>query len=339
MSYTEAIKKARERGLTDDQILEAIKKQNPHKEEFFNKEIEKGLTSTEILDGIIKEDKKEQSAEKKPSKETTESSAPEIKLIIPQKPSEESKLWIRIFITLVLLSIAATSITMLYRAFFVPKLKPINPEVIIHEIKIPRATPPLVRIYPERDSIRRFAITTDEEYLAYLRTSVREDKSGEFIRIIIEDQKEGARNSRISNLEDFFNLFEINFPVDFFKKIENDFNLFVYTEEATGKIAFAVAFNKEARDDVEWTIMRPWESTMPEDFKNFFGFWDQRVPSTGDFLTTTHKGDMPLEFSIRYKEAGVGSGIYYSVASDRLLFATSLESIKKIIERYYYLGR
>jgi len=334
MNFAESIKKARERGMQDEQILEAIKKQNPHKEDFFNREKNRGLTSANILDNIINEEK---IPKKIPLEEP--SIPPEIKEHIPPKPTEETKLWMRIFITLVLISIAATSITMFYRAFFVPKLKPINPEIIVHEIQIPRATPPSIRLYPEKDSIDRFAITANEEYLLYLKKIVRDNKDGELIRIIIDDQRDGAKNIRSSNLEDFFNIFQIKFPENIFTKIEKDFNLFVYTKEITGRIALSVKFDKSVRDDVEWTLMRPWEETMVEDFRFFFAEWDQQISSVGEFLTTTHKGDLPVSFSIRYKEGSGGAGIYYAITEDRLLFATSLESIKNIIERYYYLGR
>ena len=95
MNFAESIKKARERGMQDEQILEAIKKQNPHKEDFFNKEKEKGLTSTNILDNIISEEKIEKKVivEQPPI-------PPEIKGHIPPKPTEETKIWMRIFITL-----------------------------------------------------------------------------------------------------------------------------------------------------------------------------------------------------------------------------------------------
>ncbi len=336
MNFTESIKKARERGMSDDQILEAIKKQNPHKEDFFSKEKDRGLTSTDILNNIVNEEAK---IPEKPPLVQEPPISPEIKERVPPKPSEETKLWMRIFITLVLISITATSVTMFYRAFFVPKLKPIDPEIIVHEVQIPRATPPSIRLYPEKDSIYRFAITTNEEYILYLKKIVRDNKDGELIRIIIDDQKDGVKNIRSSNLEDFFTIFQIKSPENLFSKIEKDFNLFVYTKEVTGKIAFAVKFDKAVRDDVEWTLMRPWEETMVDDFRFFFAEWDQQISSVGEFSTTTHKGDMPVSFSIRYKEGSGDTGIYYAIAEDRLLFATSLESIKNIIERYYYLDR
>ncbi len=328
MTFAESIKKARKSGMTDEQILAAMKKQNPKKEGFFRARENAGMSATAILDEITGEGKKE---EVPPREELS----PEMKTSIPIKPSEETKVWTRIFITLGLISMAALSLTVLYHTFFIPRLTPISPETITREVRIPRATPPLVKLYPEKDDIQRFAITVNEEYLLHLRRIAREEKEGELIRIIVEDQRETVRDPRVTDLEDFFNIFEIDYPDNFFEKIEKEFNLYLYTGETTGRLAFVTKFDKDMRDDVEWTIMRPWEDTMAEEFRNFFAFWDQQVSADREFSSTTHRGDMPISYPIRYQEGSGEMGIYYTIVEDRLLFATSLESIKIIIERYH----
>ncbi len=330
MNFAESIKKARESGLSDDQILDAIKKQNPQKEDFFNKKAGQGITPTQILDEIIGGGNKEVSNHLNSNPLT-----PEIKARIPQRPAEETKLWTRIFITLSLLTIATLSVTLLYRSFFVPRLRPIHPEVIVHEIQTPRAANPLVKLYPERDHIHRFAITVDDEYKLYLKSLARDDRSGEFMRVIVDDQREGVRNARIANFEDFFKIFNIKYPENFFEKISKDFNLFIYTGESPGKLAFISTFDREARDDVEYLIMRHWEKAMTEDFNPFFNFWNESIEKEGDFRETTYQGNMLSPVSIRYKEGTGGFGIYYALTNTRILFGTSLESIQIIIERNY----
>ncbi len=329
MSFVESIKKARESGMSDEQILEAIKKQNPKKEGFFREKEDCGISTTAILDEIIGGGKKEED----PFHQEKLSS--EMKIGIPLKPSEETKVWTRIFISFGLIAVAAFSLTLLYRSFFIPKLTPISPETIVREVYIPRATPPLIKLYPEKDDIQRFAITVNEEYLLHLRRIVREEKEGELVRIIAEDQREEVGVPRVINMEDFFNIFRVNFPPKFFEIIKKEYNLFVYTGEATGQLAFTARFDKGMRDDVEWTIMRPWEDTMAESFRGFFSFWDQQFIPDREFLNTTYKGDMPRSYPIRYKEGSGEMGIYYAITEDRLLFATSLDSIKIIIERYH----
>ena len=67
MSIAESIKKAREKGLKDKQILQEIIKQNPEKGKVFIEAVDKGTSPTEILEEIIRqkkgaEEKKETSA-------------------------------------------------------------------------------------------------------------------------------------------------------------------------------------------------------------------------------------------------------------------------------------
>ncbi len=55
MQIVASIKKARENGVSDDLILQEIRKQNPEKEAFFKKAEERGAVATKILDEIIKQ--------------------------------------------------------------------------------------------------------------------------------------------------------------------------------------------------------------------------------------------------------------------------------------------
>ncbi len=63
MQVVESIKKAREKGIGDDLILQEIRKQNPDKESFFQKAQERGATSSRILDEIIKQNSHDDSFE------------------------------------------------------------------------------------------------------------------------------------------------------------------------------------------------------------------------------------------------------------------------------------
>ncbi len=78
MKIIESIKKARERGFNDKEILEKIEKQNPEKRDFLEKAKNRGANPSEILDEIIRqnsfsdskvsEKKEEASSEKKEEK-------------------------------------------------------------------------------------------------------------------------------------------------------------------------------------------------------------------------------------------------------------------------------
>jgi hypothetical protein len=75
MQVVESIKKAREKKIDDQLILDEIRKQNPEKEPFFKKAEERGASSTNILDEIIKQN----SPQKKPVVPETPASPPEKK--------------------------------------------------------------------------------------------------------------------------------------------------------------------------------------------------------------------------------------------------------------------
>lgn len=348
MSFIDTINKAREKGLTDEQILDAIKKQNPTKEGVFNDALQKGSTATQVLNEIIEQNKKTQETieeDIKNGKKVTEQkeeitlSPEDLPKSIPSKPSQEAKLWMRIFITLGLVSLVALSFTVLYRALFVPTLEPIKPQINTVNVFVPAAGRPLLMMYPEKDDVQRIPVEMDGEYKMHLRRIMREEKSGELIRIIVEDISAGVGDrARVSNLEDFFKVFSIDYPENFFDTISKEFNLFIYTKEAINKLGFVTKFPEEQRQHVEMIILRPWEETIEKDFQEFFAFWGTEIPETkDDLLNMSYKGEMPDPIVIRYREGSRGFGIYYAIRDDYLIFATSEDAIKELIDRNYDL--
>jgi hypothetical protein len=91
MQVVESIKKAREKGVSDDAILSEIRKQNPEKEEFFKKAQERGALSTAILDEIIKQNSPSQE-EAVPLAPPKEISTEPIKIEEEPPPLEKQKI-------------------------------------------------------------------------------------------------------------------------------------------------------------------------------------------------------------------------------------------------------
>ncbi len=90
----ESIKKAREKGVSDAEILQEIRKQNPEKETFFKKAQERGADPTKILDEIIKQNtpqKEKQSPASSPSQPPSPVKEPSPFKKAPPSPEEESK--------------------------------------------------------------------------------------------------------------------------------------------------------------------------------------------------------------------------------------------------------
>ncbi len=345
MSFLDTINKARQQGLSDDQILEAIKKQNPQKAVAFDNAAAKGFTATQILNSIA--NPTPQSAANSPATPSAQPTPPpahisEIKITpedfpksIPSRPSQESKLWVRIFISLCLVSIAALSFTTVYRALFVPSLEPISPQIRTINVYAPRAGQPLVKMYPDKDSVLRVTIESNEEIEMQMRRLIRDANEGEIIRIILEDLSMGVgENAKVSNLEDFFKAFSVTYPENFFNLIEKDFNLFIYTGEAQNRLAFITKFPVEQQQQVEMVVMRTWEKSIEKDLKGLLSPWGLEVEETDeDLKNIPHRIGSQNVVEIRYRESSRGVGLYYIVQEGYLIFATSEEAVREISTR------
>ena len=86
MQVVESIKKAREKKINDQLILNEIRKQNPEKEPFFKKAEERGASPTNILDEIIKQNSPQENIVIPPSP-VLQNTKPEAKEI-PSSPKE-----------------------------------------------------------------------------------------------------------------------------------------------------------------------------------------------------------------------------------------------------------
>lgn len=335
MKIIESIKKARERGFNDKEILEKIEKQNPEKKEFFNKARERGLNPSEILDEIMNQNISSFNEENEVIKEKEPL---QLNVNIPQRPSEESKLWIRIFISLGLAVLTALFSTLFYRSFFIPRIEPVEPERIVREVHTPQATSPLLMLYPEKDEVERFAISSEEEFLIHMKRIIEEERDGDIVRVIVEDHRED--DPSIFDLKDLEEIFGLNFPQKFFEKIDSNFNLIVHPNKGRNDLAFIARFDEEDEEEIEWTIMRPWEETIEKDLQGLFSFLEKEIPLLdSDLEPTPYEGDAPRTVSIRHRKGEDGVGLYYAIMRERLLFATSLETMEKLIERYYEYQR
>ncbi len=345
MSFLDTINKARQQGLSDEQILEAIKKQNPQKSASFDDAIAKGFTATQILNSIANPTPQKPTASpQSPSSQPTPPPAhiSEIKITpedfpksIPSRPSQESKLWVRIFISLCLISITALSFTTVYRALFVPNLEPVSPQVKTINVYSPRAGQPMIKMYPDKDSVLRIPIESNEEIEMQMRRLIRDANEGEIIRIILEDLSTGVGDrAKIANLEDFFKSFSVKYPENFFNLIEKNFDLFIYTGEARNHLAFITKFPAEQQQQVEMVVMRTWEKSIEKDFKGLLSPWNLEVEETEeDLKNMPHRISSRDVVEIRYRESSRGVGLYYIVQAGYLIFATSEETVREISTR------
>ncbi len=339
MNIIDFIKNGRKRGLSDDFILEEIKRQAPHKKGAFDNALQKGATSSDIIKEVVRQnsEKKEQEQGQQTSEKKEKKNSKIFKSGKKEqssKSNKEDRLWIRIFIALSFVFITSLSLAFFYRSLFVPKIDLIHPVKIIEEVSIPHVHYPLIKINPEKDDVERFAVSTTEEYLINLKKIMREDSDSEITRVIAE------KESKILNLKDFFSAFKINPPEDFFNKVSKEFDLFVYSGAEKNSLGFIAKFSEGDRETVKWMIMRPWESRIEEDFSYFFGYFGEKVPeSSDDLLETSYNSEHENDpATIRYREGDDNTGLYYTLTEeDHIIFATSLKAIKELIDRHYQL--
>ncbi len=334
----DSIKKARERGLTDDEILKEMEKQNPQKSAFFKEARERGASSTEILEEIIRQNEEKedylqgQASQKESPKINKESKEDPPKIPeknLPSRPTEESKLWTRILAILALSAVLAFSLTLFYRSLLIPELRPIHPEIIVEEIHIPQAHSPLVNIYPRDDGIERFAFSSEEDHFLHLEDLLTEERDEELVRVIVEDHREG--DSSILTMQDFFELLEVDHPDRLFDLVSNDFDLYIFPSIGVNDIIMVTNFEEDDEESVRWNVMRPWEGEIEEDFEFLLAFLGEDLERTPEELNVTESGTV----SIRYREAEDEKGIYYTIDDERLFFSTSLEAMEAIIDRNY----
>ncbi len=374
MNIVESIKKAKGKGLSDSEILEIIERQNPEKKAFFNKAKRIGANATEILEEIISQNAPQKKPlererfeevyeEYSPPQEEEERKTPEKtptepivqkeekgfeqemrEMIknedpiyfdaseIPEKPVEEAKLWTRIYIALSFIVLLSLVFTFFYRSLTLPRVDTIEPRVITKEVYLPRSSPSLLTLYPERDSIERFPFSSNAEFLMHLENLLQKPREEDLVRIIVEDHTK--EEARLLDMEDFFRMFSVSFPENFFEVMEKDLHLFLHPGEEENNLAFGVPFERGDREIVEWNVMRPWEGRIEERFLEFFQFLGEEIPETRDDLESVGYRTPRVSTIIRYREGTGEKGLYYAILNDCLFFATSMETMEKTIERY-----
>jgi hypothetical protein len=342
MNIVDFIKNGRKRGLSDDFILEEIKKQAPHKREAFDVAINNGATAPDIVEEILKQNKEKEQMmkEQKNPDEKIEKPKTDNSIFNKKREKDQKKddgLWLRVFIALAFICITSLSLAFFYRSLFVPKIESISPVKIIEEVSVPHAHYPFIKMDPEKDDIRRFSVSTTEEYLINIRNIMREDHQSGVVRIIAENHT--TEETRIFDLADFFKAFKIKYPETFFDNVEKEFDLIVYPEAGENNLGLIFKFKEEKENNLRWMIMRPWEETIEKDFSYFFGYFGEKIPETKDDLSTTeYESEYRKEaITIRYREGEKNMGLYYSITETHLIFGTSLKTIQTIIDRHYQL--
>jgi len=198
----------------------------------------------------------------------------------------------------------------------------------------PPAPPPEIIVVPEItipespisvEAIRTIEITKSEEILIHLTQIFKEDLTeSQFTRIIIKD----LTNKKVLGLKEFFDTFQVKTPEDFYSKLKNDeFNLLIYPQKEGKRLVLITKIEtKEGLPE----ILRFWEDTMEMDLASFFTFLGKEKPALKDYFARISYRQKTIRCQTFTEE---DFGVCYLIQNDYLIFTTSLESMKKIIDR------
>ncbi|MFH1575650.1 MAG: glycoside hydrolase family 3 N-terminal domain-containing protein [Candidatus Nealsonbacteria bacterium] len=232
-----------------------------------------------------------------------------------KKPSTGQKLWIRVVLSLLVLSILALIATFSYW-------------YIVIRVEEPEITAP-IEVVPEEKQLvippSLFYIENSQTITAPLFNQAIQEhiEQGLIKRIVIQD----TSNNQVLGLKDFFNLFSITTPENFYDKVENDFTLFVYSQEEGNRLGLVVKINDpEGLAD----MMTSWEGTMEQDFESFF----ETLGKTEPALVSYFKDAKYQEESFRFQTFSLQDiGIVYATFDNYFILTTSWQSMEKALDK------
>jgi len=144
-----------------------------------------------------------------------------------------------------------------------------------------------------------------------------------FVRILIKN----LPSNQLVNLRDFLNSFGIEATGNLYQKLDENFTLFVYSQEEGKRIGF-IAKVKDNEDLQE--LMTSWEPKMKSDFESLFSLMNK----TGGALVPYFKSASYQNVSFRYQTFSIPHfGICYSIYDNYFIFTSSGKSMMKIIDQ------
>ncbi len=345
MSIIISIQKAREKGVSDKEILEEIIRQNPDKAENFQKALERGANHAQILEEIIKQnfsEKEKQTEQEKAQalimeklkQATPKEEEPEEQKEItlpPQKPASE-KQWVRLIIFLILFISLVGIGTFWYWYLIIRQQPPIPPEIKDPANYIIQEECEQAGFYwydeacyvqslekPEELSIDYSQV--EQFFLNALDLDLPENSFQE-IRVIVEKKE-------IDFLK-VINVLEIDFSELFDFLVEPKF--FVYSQEQGNRIGFLSFIEQEEKT-------RELIKEKEEDLLNIFTNFIQLVEIDKELIPGTFKDSIQIPgyegLNFRYQMLTEDDfGIFYYIHNDQFIFATSYQMMKDLLESY-----
>ena len=243
---------------------------------------------------------------------------PKVNGYFPKKPSLFEKIWIRVIVSLFVLAILATIITFWYWYLIVRAPAPTlpAPPAPIQE------TAPLPLIPTEK--VITIEIASSEELPNKLSQALKENLGeNKFTRILIKS----VPKNRFLGLKEFFEVFQVQTPENFYNNLNDDFTLFIFSSlPAENRLGFVARTENPA---VLRSILESWEKTLEKDTDNLFVILGKKGAKSPFFQKFAYKNTAIHYLSFSEENFG----ICWAIIDNYFIFTSSGESIIKTIDK------
>lgn len=239
---------------------------------------------------------------------------------IPRAPSRFDKLFIRVLVILFLIFTIGNIIGFTYYYFFVVNKTTEPPEPTTQEQPLPVALVIPDSLITVSETIQS-SFTQKEEIPQILSEMLDVQRENGFIRIVLKD----SLNNKVIQLTEFFNAFNITPPPEILNLLEDDFTLFLYTNEGMARLGFVA----QGREGITVAAI-DWEQSLEQDTKELFDIIGEKGQGyVANFRTATIDGDIVARFQTLSLN---NLGIVYGIVDNKFILTSSLQSIEDIIQ-------
>ena len=175
---------------------------------------------------------------------------------------------------------------------------------------------------------RTLEFSSSEELRSLLSQALREwQDKGKFIRLVIKNSK----NNTILGLKEFFEALLVRVPDGFYQKVDNDFTLFIYSQDQGNRLGFVTKIkNYEGMEN----LLREQEPKMEDDFQTFFVLMKKETPAIVPYFRNASNVRGYVGPNFRYQTLNRQDlGILYLTSGDYFLFTSSWKSMEEAIKR------
>jgi len=243
-----------------------------------------------------------------------------------KKPSSGQKIWIRVILFLLVISILALGATFWYwHAAVKETTPPEEPEIATPVSPGPEAKelviPPSL-FYVENSQTLKISQTSEVPFLLFQALQGKTDL-GSASRILLED----TANVEILGLRGFFNSLNVIPPDDFYGKLATGTTLFIYSQEEGNRLGLvAKIIDPEGLAE----MMAAWEKTMEEDLQGLFELLGKTDPALYSYFRDAAYQEADFRFQTFSRQ---DLGIVYAIFDDYFILTTSWKSMEKALDR------